>query len=145
MRERTWSESVYSQKWPKAYVQMTSAVKPVMATSSWQHPGMGKPGENLRKNVQALMVKHGDDTVSLSRKCGIPQRTLYRLIYTEQKVSVDQADQIAAAYGYNGWQIIMNELPESPRKLARVLDGYLESNARDKDLIERLTNHKNGA
>lgn len=123
---------------------MLSIVKPVSATMLWQPFSMGMPGENLRKNVQSLMARNGDDTVSLSRKCGIPQRTLYRLIYTEQKVSIDQADQIAAAYGYTAWQIIMNRLPDSPRKLARVLDGYLESTERDRDLIERLTDHDNG-
>ena len=45
----------------------------------WQPFSMGMPGENLRKNVQSLMARNGDDTVSLSRKCGIPQRTLYRM------------------------------------------------------------------
>jgi hypothetical protein len=103
------------------------------------------PGENLRKNVQQLMAAHGDDSVSLAKKRGIPQRTLYRLIYTDQKASVDQAARIGAAYGYTGWQLIMDTLPESPKKLARVIDGYLSCNPRDKDIIERLTNHGNGS
>lgn len=124
---------------------MNSAVKPAMATALQYRFLMAMPGENLRKNVQMLMAQHGDDSVSLSKKCGIPQRTLYRLIHTDQKVSVDQAEQIAAAYGYTGWQIIMDTLPASPRKLARVIDGYLDGSDRDKDLIERITNHKNGA
>ena len=104
----------------------------------WQPFSMGMPGENLRKNVLALMAEHGDDTVSLAEKSGIPQRTLYRLVYTDQKVSVDQAEQIAAVYGYTGWQIIMPTLPPSPRKLALVVDGYITSDGRDRDLIERL-------
>ena len=123
---------------------MNSAVKPAMAMRFQYRLCMGMPGENLRKNVQLLMSQHGDDTVSLGRKCGIPQRTLYRLIYTDQKVSVDQAEQIAAAYGYTGWQIIMDTLPASPRKLARVIGGYLDGSERDRDLIERITTDKNG-
>jgi len=96
------------------------------------------PGKNLRANILALMELHGDDTVSLSKKSGIPQRTVYNLVYTEQRASVEQAELLARAYGFTGWQIIMPTLPSSPTQLARVIEGYLEADETDQRVIDAL-------
>lgn len=104
--------------------------------------GMAKPRrtprENLVANITGLMTLHGDTTVSLAAKCGIPQRTIYNILHSEQKVSVEQAELMAAAYGYSGWQIILPDLPSNPKTLDKLMAGYLAADADTRDIIDRL-------
>lgn len=96
------------------------------------------PRENLVANITGLMTLHGDTTVSLAAKCGIPQRTIYNILHSEQKVSVEQAELMAAAYGYSGWQIILPDLPSNPKTLDKLMAGYLAADADTRDIIDRL-------
>lgn len=96
------------------------------------------PGENLRNNLRELMEANGDDTVSLSKKSGIPQRTVYHLVYTEQRASIEQAELLGRAYGFTGWQLIMPELPPSPAALARLIDTYSAADEADRQIIDSM-------
>lgn len=96
------------------------------------------PAENLRANMARLMARYGDDTVSLAKKSGIPQRTVYNFLYTQRRASVEQAEKLAATYGFTGWQIIMPSLPDSPEQIASLVDAYLFADERDRDIVDRI-------
>lgn len=104
--------------------------------------GMAKqrptPRENLVRNLSRLMQDAGDNTVSLAAKANIPQRTIYNILHSAQKVSLEQADALARAYGYTGWQIILPDLPTNPQKLSQMMDGYLASDADTREILERI-------
>lgn len=129
-------------------MQTNSGVKQLLATEVFEDSQMRKQtpttSENLRANIKHLMALHGDDTVSLARKSGIPQRTVYNILYTNQKASIEQAEKLGKAYGFSGWQIIMPNLQGNPATLNKVMEGYLSADAVDREIIERLTSRHNG-
>jgi hypothetical protein len=125
---------------PEAYVQKNSGVKQFCAWPIWQDMAMAEkrspPATNFRRNILALMEKHGDTTASLEEKTTMKQRAIYNVIYTEQKISLEQAEILASVYGYTGWQMIMPELPPNPQGANLVLEAYCKGTDEDRAFIE---------
>ena len=51
---------------------------------------------------------------------------------------MEQAERLAAAYGYSGWQIIMPTLPRSPAALERLMDSYNDADEADRQIIDAM-------
>ena len=51
---------------------------------------------------------------------------------------MEQAELMAAAYGYSGWEIILPDLPSNPKTLDKLMAGYLAADADTRDIIDRL-------
>ena len=61
-------------------------------------------------NLRALMEMRGDTTYSLADRSGVPQATISRIILDRNKISLDNADKLAGAYGLDGWYLLLPNL-----------------------------------
>lgn len=70
---------------------------------------MKKPttAETVAANIKMLMQKTGINAPALSKKSHVPVRTIYSIIKLERTPGIDTTDDIAKAFGLNGWHLLM--------------------------------------
>jgi transcriptional regulator with XRE-family HTH domain len=70
-----------------------------------------KTSDTLVSNLKMLMQAQGITIAQLSKKSGVPLRTIYSVIKKERTPSIELADTLAQAFGLTGWHIIKPNLP----------------------------------
>ena len=92
-------------------------------------------------NIKTLMQMRGDTTYSLAKRSGVPQGTVSRIILGKNKISIDNADKIASAYGLDGWHLLLRNLNTdllgSPR-VERLYERYLAASDEGRDYIDAV-------
>lgn len=61
-------------------------------------------------NLRMLMVETGLDVDEVSRRSGVPKRTVYSYVREERTPSIENAEAIGGAFGLTGWQMILPNL-----------------------------------
>ena len=87
------------------------------------------------------MDMRGDTTYSLAKRSGVPQGTVSRIILGKNKISIENADKLAAAYGLDGWHLLLRNLDAdllgSPR-VEKLYERYLSATAEGRDYIDAV-------
>lgn len=104
--------------------------------------GSQLPRETLAKNVKFLMDQNDNETeASLAKRSGVSQKTVNNIINNRTSVQLDSVEAIAAAYGLNGWQLIIPGLPAellSSGTIAKMYDDYANSSSEGRKHIEQV-------
>lgn len=93
------------------------------------------------KNLKFLMSMHDISQSALAKKSGISQKAISNMARGEQTPTVETADKIAAAFGLEGWHMIMPNLPEdliNNKQLERLFHDFVLASQNGRDLIVRL-------
>lgn len=93
------------------------------------------------ENVKTLMGMRGDTTYSLAERSGLAQSTVSNILSGRHKISVDTADVLAAAYGLDGWHLLLRDLSSdllgSPR-VTKLYELYLAASDEGREYIESV-------
>lgn len=84
---------------------------------------MFKPRAILARNLQALMrTKSGPKSqMGLGKRSGVAQATIGRILRQETAASIETVDDLAKAYGLQGWQLMVAGMdPTNPPVLQAV-------------------------
>lgn len=103
---------------------------------------MKKPTDQVViENLKILMEMRGDTTYSLAKRSGVPQGTVSRIILGKNKISVENADKLAAAYGLDGWHLLLRNLSGdllgSPR-VEKLYERYLAASEEGRNYIDAV-------
>jgi transcriptional regulator with XRE-family HTH domain len=103
---------------------------------------MRKPTkEVVIENIKTLMKINSDTTYSLAERSGLAQSTVVNILSGRHKISVEAADQIAAAYKLEGWHLLMrnlnSDLIASPR-LGQLYERYLAASGEGRAYIDAV-------
>ena len=93
------------------------------------------------RNLKMLMDKTGADVRDVSRKSGVPIRTIYSYIRQERTPTVDNADAIGRAFGLTGWQMILPNLKADLVKsgaLEKLIADYQAATTEGRQSISRV-------
>lgn len=73
---------------------------------------MSRPNtaDTVVKNINMLLECNEMGVASLSQKSGVPVRTIYSILKKERTPGIDTTDEIAKAFGLNGWHLLMPSL-----------------------------------
>lgn len=94
--------------------------------------------ETFRAHVCSLVARNGDSSNSLAKKAGMPQRTVWAVLHTKQKITLEQAQSLSRVYGFEAWDLLMPTIPDSPRKLHAVLSAYLKAGPDDRAILDLI-------
>lgn len=67
------------------------------------------PRAVLAQNLKALMKTKGgpNSQIALGKKSGVAQATIGRILKQETAASIETVDQLARAFGLEGWQLMV--------------------------------------
>lgn len=89
-----------------------------------------KTRQSVAKNLQVLMAHAGWSQRDLAAKAKVSQRQISNILSQATSCSVETADALAAAFGLQGWHLLLPNLPddlaESP-SIARLVEAYIGS------------------
>jgi transcriptional regulator with XRE-family HTH domain len=83
--------------------------------------------ERVAENIKLLMSASGMTVKEVSKKSGVPERTIYSYLKLERTPNVDTTEDIAQAFGLSGWHLLMTNLEYDmikSGKLDRLIHSY---------------------
>jgi transcriptional regulator with XRE-family HTH domain len=93
-------------------------------------------------NLDFLMEENGDSTYTLAKRAGMSQRTVANIVgRLQEKVSLEQAEALAGAYGLEGWHMIMPNLTDDLRRspaLKKLYEGYVSASPEGRKHIDMV-------
>jgi transcriptional regulator with XRE-family HTH domain len=105
-------------------------------------PKRPKPRETLARNINALMTRRNMVQHDLARASGVSQRTVSNLCNPDgPSPTLDSVDAVAAAFGLEGWHLIMPTLIDDlsgDTTIAGLFDAYSHATAEGKRHILRV-------
>lgn len=101
--------------------------------------------ETLAKNLRFLMKLRGWSEGDAARESGVSQKTVNNMLNQVYRAKVDTVDQLAAAFGLVGWQLLIPNLPqdlEAGGSLSSLIQHWADSSAEGREAVERLANRE---
>jgi len=92
-------------------------------------------------NIRELMIVHDDTTYALAKRSGLAQSSIMNILSGRHKISVENADAIAAAYGLEGWHLLLRDLPNDLRgspAISRLVNAYIHSKPEGRQYIDSV-------
>lgn len=108
---------------------------------------MGKSTtDTLIDNLNYLKELHGDSVYSIGKRAKMSPRTVSNILAREQdKVSIEQAEALASAYGLKGWHLLIDSLPrdliESP-SIAKLFGDFVASSEEGRTHIKMVADRE---
>jgi len=100
------------------------------------------PRTTLAKNLTSLMRRHHLTQAALAKKAGISQRTISNLLNPDShSPTLESVDAAAAAFGLEGWHLIMPGLLDdldNGGRIAELVEAYVQSSPDGRDLIQKV-------
>lgn len=84
------------------------------------------------ENLKRLMEHHQVSQLELSRRAGVGQATISRILKEESAAAIDTLDSIGAVFGVSAWQILVPELDPSNHPVIR------EVSDKEREFYERI-------
>lgn len=87
------------------------------------------------------MALHNDTTYALAKRARLPQSSIMNILSGKHAISIDKADAIAAAYGLEGWHLLLRDLPnelQGSPAISKLVDAYIKTSKDGRDLIDKL-------
>lgn len=96
----------------------------------------------LIDNLNYLKQLHGDSVYAIGKRAKMSPRTVSNILAREQdKVSIEQAEALASAYGLKGWHLLIDSLPrdliESP-SIAKLFGDFVAASAEGRSHINMI-------
>lgn len=91
------------------------------------------------------MALHEDTTYALAKRSRMPQSSIMNILSGKHAISIDKAEAIAAAYGLEGWHLLLRDLPadlQGSPSISRLVDAYIHSSKDGRDLIDRIADRE---
>lgn len=95
----------------------------------------------LAKNLTFLMSQAGHSQHELAKRSGVSQKTISNILRQEQAAAVEMAEKLAAAFGLEGWHIIMPNLPTdllAAKSMEALYASYIAASIEGRANIERI-------
>lgn len=92
-------------------------------------------------NLRRLVDDHGDTHRSLGKRAKVSPRQVGYILTLHSVPTIETADALAGAYGLEGWQLQIADLPLAVLKspaLGAVLRAFLTTDDAGRDLLGRL-------
>ena len=93
------------------------------------------------ENIRRLMSHNEDTTYSLAERSGVPQSTVVNMLSGKHKISIETTEQIAQAYGLEGWHLLMRNLSDDllhSSRLAKLCERYLAASSEGRAYIDSV-------
>lgn len=97
--------------------------------------------ETLARNLDFLLKHFGYSERALEARCGVSAKTINNMRNGRHKATVDNTERVAAAFGLDGWQLIV---PCDPKELLagaslkKTLDAYNAADDEGREAIRRV-------
>lgn len=96
--------------------------------------------ETFVKNLKLLMERRGYSQHELSRRSGVAQRTIGKILKGETTPSVETADKLSRAFGLNLWHLIVPNLPDElidNPSIEKLFNSWMVADDDGREYIER--------
>ena len=93
------------------------------------------------ENIRRLMAHNEDTTYSLAERSGVPQSTVVNMLSGKHKISIETTEQIAQAYGLEGWHLLMRNLSADllqSSRLEKLCERYLAASSEGRAYIDSV-------
>lgn len=97
--------------------------------------------ENFVANLRFLMRLNDISQTTLAKKSGVSQKSISNILNGNQIPSIEMAEQLAAAFGLEGWHMIMPNLPDDLRSssaLSKLYKGFIKATPEGRKHIEMV-------
>lgn len=97
--------------------------------------------ETLIKNLRVLMDDRGWKPKKLSEKSGVSPRMVAYILKGERVCSIEIAEQLANAFGLQGWELLINDMPEhllKSKKLEKLYKNYAKATMEAQEYIDHI-------
>ena len=97
--------------------------------------------KTLINNLSHLMILYDYDSAKVAKKSGLTKRAVQYYLNGERVPSIEKAEQLASAFGLEGWHLIMPNLPNDisqTKHLRCLVENYLSSSLAGRDVIEMV-------
>src|SRR5688572_15822706 len=117
------------------------------SSSDWQYCAKPMPYKKLTtteavaRNLRRLMDVNGLTQVQVAKRAGVSQRHISNVLNAAQEPGIEKINKIAQAFGLQGWQLQMPNLPEDMLTggvLHRVVDALTQATPEGREMIGRL-------
>lgn len=102
---------------------------------------VAQPKEIISGNLRALMDLHEWSERLLAAKSKVSQKTVNKVLNQESAATVETTEKLAKAFGLNGWQLMLPDLPtdllDSP-SLQQLFENYVSSSGAGREYIHRI-------
>lgn len=96
--------------------------------------------ETLAHNVKVLMDHKGWSQPELARRSGVSQRSISDLLGYKKGSTTTTIDRIAAAFGLDGWVLLVPGLPKElleSGRLSKLVGSYSSANKKGREYIDK--------
>lgn len=97
--------------------------------------------ENFANNLRLLMRLGGLNQTELAKKSGVSQKTISNILNNGQNPTIETADLLAAAFGLEGWHLIMPNLPTdlvSSPTIEALFNSFLGASTGGREMIIKV-------
>lgn len=97
--------------------------------------------DTVVKNIRMLLECYSMNVPALAKKSGVPVRTIYSILNKERTPGIDTTDDIAKAFGLNGWHLLMPGLTcdaSKNGKLDKLIADYTKCSEPARDYINMV-------
>lgn len=100
-----------------------------------------KTQQTLIDNLKMLMKLRGWNPRELSEASGVSPRMVAYILTGDRIPSIEIADELARAFGLDGWLLIHPSLPRDIKQSARlraIIEKWSDMSDADRDLVEQI-------
>ena len=97
--------------------------------------------EILSSNLRALIDLHEWSERALAEKSKVAQKTINKILNQESSPTVETTEKLAKAFGLNGWQLMVPNLPTDlleSQSLQVLLENYVSASGAGREYINRV-------
>jgi transcriptional regulator with XRE-family HTH domain len=104
---------------------------------------MNRPStaETVISNIKYLLDELKWNVPRLEKESGVPKRTIYSILNRERTPGIDTTDQIAKAFGLDGWHLLKPHLRYDIAKngqLDKLIDAYENSSDATRGYVDSV-------
>lgn len=97
-------------------------------------------------NIKYLLEECKWSVARLEAESGVPRRTIYSILNRERTPGIDTADDIAKAFGLDGWHLLKPNLRYDLAKnghLDKMIDAYNTATEMTRDYVDMVLEREN--
>lgn len=99
------------------------------------------PRETLARNLRYLMDREHLSEQACAKRAGVSQKSVNNVLHHRTTTSLDIVDKLAAAFGLQGWHLILPNLPDEligSNSIAQLYEAYSSATPEGRELIDHI-------